>query len=127
MLTVLVVDDNALLRKLIFAHLHNKFEIIEASVGTTGLRIAREMHPDLILLDISMPGTLDGMDVLDELKADIETAYIPVIIITAHEFLPASSCIRKGAANYLIKPFSARQLLEIVNAALLNTECENPI
>lgn len=126
MATVLVVDDNALLRKLIHTHLHDKFEIIETYVGTTGLRVAREMHPDLILLDISMPGQLDGMDVLDELKADIETAYIPVIIITAHEFLPASTCINRGASDYLIKPFSATQLLEVVNAALLNTGCENP-
>lgn len=127
MATVLVVDDNALLRKLIFAHLHEKHEIIETSVGTTGLRVAREMHPNVIILDISMPGQLDGLDVLDELKADIETAYIPVIIITAHEFLPASSCIRRGAHSYLIKPFSSEQLHEVVDAALLNTECENSI
>lgn len=122
--TILVVDDNALLRSLIYSHLHDKFEIVETSTGDTGLRVAQLMYPDLIILDISMPGKLDGMKVLDYLKSDIKTAYIPVIIITANEFLPASTSLRRGAANYLIKPFNPLQLREAVDAALLNTACE---
>jgi CheY-like chemotaxis protein len=122
MRTILIVDDNAIFRALINHLLVKDFKLIEASDGTTALRIARKMHPNLILLDISMPGEFDGMDVLDLLKEDVATAYIPIIIMTANELMSASTCLRRGAADYLIKPFDQTGLLTAV-ATALNTEC----
>jgi CheY-like chemotaxis protein len=84
-----------------------KYRTVFAKSGPEGLRLARELRPDVITLDVVMP-TMSGWDVLDELKGDAELASIPVIMITVadHEALGLAS----GAADYLVKPIDRDRL-----------------
>jgi sigma-B regulation protein RsbU (phosphoserine phosphatase) len=116
---VLIVDDTVTNRRLLLAILRRQgYELLEAEDGESALRIARERHPDLLLLDIMMPRK-DGYEVCEELKADRETADIPVIFLTAKT--QSSDKIRGlelGAVDYITKPFSKGEILARVNTHL---------
>ena len=90
------------------------FEVVTATSGDEGLRIARERLPSAVLMDVSIPG-LDGWTVTERLKADPATSRIPVIVITAHAFpedLDRAS--RVGCDGFLTKPCEPRRVLEEV-------------
>jgi CheY-like chemotaxis protein len=82
-------------------------DAISASSGEEGLRLAREIRPSIITLDVIMPG-LSGWDVLTQLKADPQLQSIPVIIITIVD--DESVAVAKGADNYLVKPIDRDRL-----------------
>lgn len=117
---ILIVDDNmvnrTILRDLITV-LGHKSE--EASSGEEALaRIFRKPHPDMILLDIMMPG-IDGYDVLDKVKADKFLRLLPVIMITAVDDVESQiRCIEKGADDYILKPFNSVLLRARIDALL---------
>jgi PAS domain S-box-containing protein len=114
--TVLVVDDDPTARRLIARILGpDGFRILEAEDGATGLRLARDCRPDVITLDILMPG-LDGWDVLAALKADATLASIPVIVVTIVDDRNAG--FARGATDYLQKPVERDQLLEALRRAV---------
>lgn len=108
--TILVVDDDPVLTMLIGGILAKTGKIFTARSGDEGLRLARRENPDLILLDVQMPGQ-DGFDVISELKMDPALRHIPVIFITG-EVLPEieSHCLEAGAADYIAKPVTPRVL-----------------
>ncbi len=113
--TVLTIEDQPDIRRLIRMTLEFKgFQAIEAGNGPDGLALARSGRPDLILLDVMMPG-MDGLTVSRELLADPELRRIPVVMLSA---LGAADDIEAGratgVADYLVKPFSPWQLLELV-------------
>lgn len=113
-LTVLVVDDEAGIQKLVQRALEPDYVVLTAATGQEGLYWARATCPDMILLDIQLP-ELDGMSVLARLKAEGRTASIPVVIISAHgssELLFEGQ--HSGASDYLIKPFYPDNLREMV-------------
>ena len=116
---VLIVDDTVTNRRLLQAILRrNGYELFEAEDGGQALEIAREVRPDLILLDIMMP-VKDGYEVCAELKAAPETADIPVIFLSAKT--QSSDKIRGlelGAVDYITKPFSKGEILARVNTHL---------
>lgn len=122
--TILIVDDNAvnrtILRDLITIL---GYKPIEAENGEQALdRIFKKPHPDMILLDIMMPG-IDGYDVLDKVKADKFLNLIPVIMITAVDDIESQiRCIEKGADDYIIKPFNSVLLRARINALLEKKE-----
>jgi DNA-binding response OmpR family regulator len=94
------------------------YDIREAADGTAGLAMAREQRPDLVLLDMMMPG-LDGWQVLRRLKGEAETASLPVIVLTASVGASLSErALRLGAARYLVKPLDTRILVETVDLLL---------
>ena len=96
------------------------YEVIEAPDGDTGLALLREHKPDLVLLDVMMPG-LDGWQFMDAMKTDAETAAIPVVMLTAR--VQREDEIRgwlSGAADYLPKPFNPSTLTEVVRRTLLH-------
>jgi CheY-like chemotaxis protein len=106
--TVLVIDDDPAVCDLMARYLDKMgYRVAFATSGAEGLRLARELRPDLITLDVVMPA-MSGWDVLDELKTDAELASIPVIVITVgdHEALR----LEDGAADYLVKPIDRDRL-----------------
>ncbi|MFI0431552.1 MAG: diguanylate cyclase [Candidatus Nanopelagicales bacterium] len=108
--TILVIDDDRVLTMLMERLLAATGEVTTSNSGAEGLQLAREMVPDLILLDVQMPGQ-DGFDIISELKSDPTVRHIPVIFITA-EVLPEieSHCLEAGAADYIAKPVTPRVL-----------------
>jgi CheY-like chemotaxis protein len=109
--TVLVVDDHALNRKLVRDVLgHAGYRVLEAGDAAGGIELAREHVPDLILMDIQLPG-IDGVEALRRLRADDVTAAIPVVALTALAMKEdRERCLAAGFDGYLEKPVSVRAL-----------------
>ena len=116
---ILIVDDSKSIRKLLSVVLKNgKHVIIEAGDGNEALEKARNERPDLILLDVIIPGK-DGIRVCREIKADRRTKDIPVIVITSdtsHE--TRQKAISSGAAAFITKPFEPKDIREAVKKHL---------
>ena len=117
---ILIVDDQPDIRKLIkltLQHLEDA-DVHEASDGSEGWRLAQNLRPDLMLLDVMMPGELDGYQVCETIKADPETAHTTVILLTARG---QKHDLQRGqevkADSYLVKPFSPLELIDIVEHA----------
>jgi CheY-like chemotaxis protein len=112
--TVLVIDDEAAIRDLMQRYLSKEgFRVVVAAGGEDGLRLARELRPDAITLDVMMPG-LDGWAVLTALKADPAVADIPVIMLTIIDDKNLGYAL--GAADYLTKPIERDRLLTVLRA-----------
>lgn len=108
---VLVIEDNAELRRFIKQSLHPYWQVVEASNGKEGIKKAIELIPDLIISDLMMPEK-DGYAVCDELKNTELTAHIPFILLTAKTGLDSKlKGLRSGADDYLTKPFHTEELL----------------
>jgi DNA-binding response OmpR family regulator len=121
--TVLVVDDQGPLRILCRVALEDAgFRVLEARDGGEALACVRAEHPDLILLDIMMPG-ISGWEVTAELLADRSTDQIPIIFISARsELSDRMRAFELGAHGYLTKPFDPAVLAETVGAVLSQIE-----
>jgi DNA-binding response OmpR family regulator len=106
--TVLVVDDEPKIRDIVRRYLEaDGFKVIEQADGPGALEAARERHPDLIVLDVMLPG-LDGVEVLRRLR---EGSQVPVILLTARdEEIDTLIGLAVGADDYMTKPFSGREL-----------------
>jgi DNA-binding response OmpR family regulator len=104
-----VVDDNLTNLEVLRVRLNAQgYEVITAVDGEDALRRAREIEPDLVLLDIMMP-RLDGISVLKELKRDTALAFIPVILVTAKaDTRDIVNGLEAGGDDYLAKPFERR-------------------
>jgi signal transduction histidine kinase/ligand-binding sensor domain-containing protein/CheY-like chemotaxis protein/AraC-like DNA-binding protein len=108
--TVLVVEDNPELRAFIRMHLQGRFRVLEAADGLQGLELARRRLPDLVLSDVMMP-ELDGYALCRALRADPETDFIPVILLTARaDMEDRLAGLREAADAYLTKPFQVEEL-----------------
>jgi len=108
---VLVADDNAAGRELVRTVLETcGYEIAEAADGLEALRAARELRPDLIILDLNMP-RMDGFGVIRELRRDPEFAAIPVLALTANTMQgDRQHALAAGFTDYMSKPIGPRQL-----------------
>jgi DNA-binding response OmpR family regulator len=115
MTRVLVVDDEVEIRNLV-AYSLSRFEVRTAASGAEALRAVAEEQPDVVVLDIMMPG-LSGLGVLERLRADPVTARLPVILLTAkaHEAEVAHG-YELGASDYVVKPFNPLELARRVQA-----------
>ncbi len=113
---ILVVDDEASVRHLVTSYLKKEgFEVIEAADGDTAIEMARRQHPDLIVLDLMLPGT-DGLEVCRVLRAESD---ILIIMLTARsEETDKLVGLGIGADDYLTKPFSPRELVARIKAIL---------
>ncbi|MCC7366982.1 MAG: response regulator [Chloroflexi bacterium] len=116
---VLVVEDDESVSSLLVDLLEDRgYRAIPALDGQTAVALAREHQPDLITLDLALPGS-DGHEVLASLKADPRTRDIPIVVISAFtQILPAGE--RKKLAYLLGKPFDVTEVLEIVQATVGN-------
>jgi signal transduction histidine kinase/ligand-binding sensor domain-containing protein/DNA-binding response OmpR family regulator len=107
---VLVVEDHPELRKFIKGELDEIYDIIEAQDGKEGYELAEKLIPDLIISDIMMP-VMDGNTLCRNIKTDIKTSHIPVILLTAKASLDDKlEGLDTGADDYLIKPFNSNEL-----------------
>ncbi|WP_020533144.1 hybrid sensor histidine kinase/response regulator transcription factor [Flexithrix dorotheae] len=107
---VLVVEDNTDVRDFIKSILANDYQIIEADSGVTGLKKAKSSIPDLIVSDVMMP-EMDGIEFCKQIKNDISTCHIPVILLTARTSLIYKvQGFENGADDYVTKPFSMELL-----------------
>ena len=116
---VLYIEDNVSNRK-VMEHIFRSVDaqLIEAVDGESGLAAARAERPDLILLDMQLPGT-SGYEVAEELKADERTCQIPVVAVTSNAMSGDDELTRQaGCDDYLAKPFRPPQLLEVVRRHL---------
>ncbi|MDP2741169.1 MAG: response regulator transcription factor [bacterium] len=100
---LVVEDDPKMIRMLIDALKKEKFETIEATNGEEGLKAALELKPDLILLDLVMP-IMDGLEMLNKLRAEDKGKDIPVIILTnSGDFDKIAQAVEKGICSYMVK------------------------
>ena len=118
--TILVVDDEPRIVQLVRDYLeHGGFTVLTASDGPTALRTARTGRPDLVVLDLSLPG-LDGLDVARSLRRD---GLVPIIMLTARtEESDKLVGLELGADDYMTKPFSPKELVARVRAVLRRAE-----
>jgi signal transduction histidine kinase/DNA-binding response OmpR family regulator len=118
--TVLVIDDDPRVRELMTRFLEKEgFHVEGAATGTEGLVLAKQLKPDVITLDVMMPG-MDGWTVLTSLKADPEISHIPVIMLTMVSERNMGYAL--GAADYLMKPIDRDKLVNI----LKKYQCDTP-
>jgi len=118
--TVLVVDDEPQIVQVVRDCLeHGGFSVLSAADGPTGLRLARTRHPDLVILDLGLPG-LDGLDVTRSLRRD---GAVPIIMLTARgDESDKLVGLELGADDYVTKPFSPKELVARVRAVLRRVE-----
>jgi DNA-binding response OmpR family regulator len=123
MTRVLVIDDEAPIRLLCRVNLEaERMEVLEASDGPTGLEQARAAKPDVILLDVMMPG-LDGWQVAEQLLEDDRTRSIPIVFLTARaEFRDRARGLDLGGIDYVTKPFNPLELAPLVEDMLKRVE-----
>src|SRR5690606_17357095 len=116
---ILIVDDQAAVRdELAYALEFNGFRTVQAADGMAALAAVEEGDVDVMLLDIKLPG-MDGLQVLDELRQRGEAGDVPVIVISGHgDIETAVLAVRKGAYDFLPKPFDSDRVLVSVRNAL---------
>ena len=119
MARILLAEDEAQIGDMVSFKLANAgHDVVRVVDGEAALAAAAREHPDVIILDVMMPG-LDGFSVLGRLKADPSLRAIPVIMLTARgQERDILSGLQGGAADYVVKPFSLKELLARVDVAL---------
>ena len=123
MTKVLVIDDEAPIRLLCRVNLEAEgIDVVEAADGPTGIDKAKEETPDVVLLDVMMPG-LDGWRVAEQLLDDTRTNGIPIIFLTARaEFRDRAKGLDIGGVDYVTKPFNPLELAPLVRSLLERIE-----
>jgi len=116
---ILIIEDNEKNRKLVRDVLqHRGYRTLEAETGEDGVRLAREHHPALVLMDIQLPG-IDGITALGQLRSDGTTRGIPVIAVTASAMThDRQKIMAAGFDGYQTKPINVREFLAAVDGAV---------
>ncbi|MDZ7761192.1 MAG: response regulator [Desulfovermiculus sp.] len=123
---LIVEDDPDILNLLSFTIQNQGYQAIQSRQGEEGLKMARTQRPDIILLDLMLPG-MDGISVCKDLKSRVETANIPVIMLTAKgEENDRITGLETGADDYVVKPFSPRELVLRLEAVLRRYRNQQP-
>jgi two-component system alkaline phosphatase synthesis response regulator PhoP len=125
---ILIVDDELNIRELIKFNVEKAgYKVLETGDGQTAVNLAKSEKPDLVVLDLMLPG-LDGLEVCRIIKNSRETAAIPIIMLTAkNEEIDKVIGLELGADDYLTKPFSPRELLARIKAVLRRSQKDSTI
>src|SRR5712691_5202754 len=118
--TVLICEDEPALRELIRVSLDGRYEFAEADDGLECLEVAREVRPDIIVLDMMLPGR-NGIDILRELRRDSDLAGTPVLVLTAQPGT-RDDALREGANLVMDKPFDPDDISAAVKEVLAGLE-----
>lgn len=112
---ILVIEDNALNLKLVRSLLMlEDYEVLEADNAETGIQLAKEQLPDLILMDIQLPG-MDGLSATRQLKADPDVTGIPVVALTAYAMLgDEQKALEAGCVGYIAKPLDTKEFPALI-------------
>jgi two-component system alkaline phosphatase synthesis response regulator PhoP len=126
--TILVVDDEPHIVEIVRDYLKQAgYRVVTSGDGQTALTLARHERPDLIVLDLMLPGGLDGLDVCRRLRQDPGLADVPIIMLTARvEETDKLIGLELGADDYMTKPFSPRELVARVRAVLRRAKGHGP-
>ena len=118
---VLIVEDDFDLRTLERVALEIEgFEVHETDRGEYGVRMVEALRPDLVLMDVMMPGSTDGFEACAAIKADPNTRHIKVVMVTARtQFADSQRATAVGADAFVAKPFSPHMLVEMVKLLLV--------
>jgi len=118
---ILIIDDEPEITEIVEIFLSNAgFKVLAENTAADGIKAAKRFKPDVIMLDIMMPG-MDGYEVCNVLKGDIQTAGIPVIFLTGKDSRDDSGrSFQVGGDLFVKKPFSCERLLEIVKIVLMS-------
>ena len=126
-LTVLVVEDERDIADLVRYHVEKAgMRVVHAADGGTALRLARAELPDVVILDLMLPG-LDGLEVCRQLRREAATRRLPIIMLTARgEEVDRVVGLELGADDYVVKPFSPRELIARIGAVLRRADGPAP-
>jgi two-component system alkaline phosphatase synthesis response regulator PhoP len=126
--TILVIEDESHIVEIVRDYLKQAgYRVVTAGDGQTALTLARHERPDLIVLDLMLPGGLDGLDVCRSLRQDPGLADVPIIMLTARvEETDKLIGLELGADDYVTKPFSPRELVARVRAVLRRARGHGP-
>jgi two-component system cell cycle response regulator DivK len=115
---ILVVEDQELNMDLLVQLLEDEYEVLQAVDGATGIEVAMKEHPDLILMDLSLP-VVDGWEATRRIKGHDELRYIPIVALTAHAMVgDAARALACGCDTYLTKPLDEDLLFETLQRFL---------
>ena len=117
--TILVIEDNALNMKLVKSLLGiGKYSVLAAEDAESGMQVARENHPDLILMDIQLPG-MDGLTATKILKEDQKVSAIPIVALTSHAMEgDDKKALAAGCDGYIAKPIDTKNFLATIGQYL---------
>lgn len=117
--TIMYIEDNGSMLELVIRMLQSKgYTVVAETNGYSGLTSIRKQQPDLILLDINMPG-MSGYEVLAEIRKDSEIAHLPVIALTANGLQGSrEECLNAGFDEYIAKPITRQELTSLVEDVL---------
>jgi len=126
--TVLVVDDEPQIIEVVQDYLKQAgYRVLTARDGQTALTLARHEHPDLVVLDLMLPGGMDGLEVCRRMRRDPGLADVPIIMLTARvEEADRLIGLELGADDYVTKPFSPREVAARVRAVLRRVGRDSP-
>ena len=113
---LVIIDDDTSIINLVKKHLDNRFEIEFTNDSSGALQFIRKKKPQLILLDLVMPG-LTGVSLAHSIKSDETIAYIPLVLMTSY-FNSAKEALELGADHFLKKPFNKSELEKVINKAI---------
>jgi DNA-binding response OmpR family regulator len=117
---ILVVEDNSELREYLAGHFMKRYKVYEAEDGFAGIKLAKEVNPDIILTDVQMPN-MNGYEFCKEIRHNFDISHIPVIMLTANNTIEHQiEGLSTGADAYLTKPFDIKLLDAQVNSLLEN-------
>ena len=116
---ILYIEDNEYNRKIVRQLVsHTPYQLVEAVDGESGVTVAQQELPDLILMDVQLP-RMSGLDATRALKGDPRTRHIPIIVITSFALSgDREKAAEAGADSYLAKPYSPRELMALVRQYL---------
>lgn len=117
---ILIVEDHADIRRLIRMSLEfESYEVHEAATASEGLAASETLEPDLVLMDVMMPGDLDGLDACRRIKAGPRGGHCRVVMLSARGMdADRERGFAAGADAYLVKPFSPLQLIQVIDQML---------
>lgn len=115
--TILVVEDDTALREFLCTALADEFEVAGAVSGEEAVELARRLRPDVVLLDVMLPG-LSGLDVVRVIRSDPSLRDTPVLVMTAFSEIDEGDAEAAGANRFLAKPFDLQQLTAAVRDLL---------
>lgn len=114
---VLVVEDDNALREFLRIALSEEFEVVDAESGEVAMELVRRSMPDVIVLDVMLPGA-SGLDIVRRVRADPALAHIPVLVMTAFSEIEPAEAEAAGASDFLAKPFDVGELTAAVKELL---------
>ncbi len=121
--TILIVDDDPKIRRLVRSYLEQAgFAVEDAADGPGALQTIRRLHPDLVVLDLMLPG-IDGLAITQQVRSDPQLSRTPILMLTARvEDVDRILGLEMGADDYVTKPFNPREVVARVKAILRRTQ-----